>query len=69
MNIKLPNGAVHHVQAGDVLRYIDGRGETRTGAVLRYLTFPDHVVVSGRWCGDTVDARNFVRLVRRGRLP
>ena len=67
MNIKLPNGAVHHVQAGDVLRYIDGRGETRTGTVLRYLTFPDHVVVSGRWCGDVVDARNLVRLVRRGR--
>jgi hypothetical protein len=72
VNIRLPNGAQYHLRAGDVIRYIDRSGPEpceRTGAVLRYLTFPSHVVVGGRWCGCAVTPRDFVRLVRRGRGP
>jgi hypothetical protein len=56
--------------AGDTVRYRllgpDG-WEERNARVLDLLVFDDHVQVAHAWCGFTVDARNYVRLVRRGR--
>lgn len=40
---------------------------TRTARILPLLVFADHVQVAYGPCGYTVDASNFVRLVRRGR--
>lgn len=56
--------------AGDSVRFTYRSGyhsEPRevSAAVLRYLIFPDHVQVRFTPCGYTVDASNFVRLVRR----
>lgn len=41
---------------------------TRRARVLRYLTFPDHVIVNHGSCGTLVDAENFIsaRKARRG---
>ena len=71
VNIKLPNGATYQLRAGDVIRFWHGNAEERAGTVIRYLTFPDHVVVQSKGypCGITVDSAHFVRLVRRGRGP
>lgn len=76
-----------NLQAGDVVQFllpprpgntaheshgiiIDGR-ESRTAAVLRYLTFPTHVVVHYGHFGHVVNDSNFVRVVRsaRGSVP
>jgi hypothetical protein len=54
------------LNAGDVVAFVY-RGEVRTAPVLRYLTFPDHVVVRFTPCGHTVDSNNFLRRVRRAR--
>jgi len=40
---------------------------TRRAAVLPLLVFQDHVQVKYTSCGYTVNASNFVRLVRRGK--
>jgi hypothetical protein len=40
--------------------------EYKTASVLPLLVFADHVQVKYGPCGYTVDASNFVRLVRRG---
>lgn len=62
--------------AGDVVRfYADpARGascrttlRTETATVLKLLVFADHVQVNATSFGYTVDASNFVRLVRRGK--
>lgn len=56
--------------AGDSVRFsITIRGKTWEGnaSVLPLLVFDDHVQVRYGACGYTVDASNFVRLVRRGR--
>jgi hypothetical protein len=59
------------LKAGDVVRFKVPAGYQtmleRTGRVLRYLTFADHVVCSGCNNGYVVDDHNFVAVVRRAR--
>lgn len=67
-----------NLQAGDVVEFTDvqhlhrtGEERRRTAAVLRYLTFPTHVVVHYGSFGHVVNDSNFVRVVRsaRGSVP
>ena len=57
--------------AGDVVEFNVERGDANdryvTATVLPLLVFTDHVQVRYGACGYTVDASNFVRLVRRGK--
>jgi hypothetical protein len=57
--------------AGDTVQFfVRGTFEKRTlhaASVLPLLVFADHVQVRYGACGYTVDASNFVRLVRRGK--
>jgi len=60
--------------AGDVVEFMTVVGggvipefTKRRAAVLPLLVFPDHVQVKYTSFGYTVDASNFVRLVRRGK--
>lgn len=75
-SIFAPNGpGFKGLYAGDVVSFIEWRGTShgaqesfeRTAAVLPLLVFADHVQVRYGPCGYTVDDRNFVRLVRRGK--
>lgn len=69
VQFKLPRrpGNTYHERHGIIVDDC----ETRTAAVLRYLTFPSHVVVHYGTFGHTVDDTNFVRVVRsaRGSVP
>ena len=70
-----PNGpGFRNLYAGDTVEFLanyDAKAnafrETRTARVLQLLIFADHVQVAYGPCGYTVDATNFVRLVRRGK--
>lgn len=58
--------------AGDTVRFVSNQygigGDREVNAtVLPYLVFEDHVQVKHTPFGFGVDARNFVRLVRRGK--
>lgn len=71
-----PNGpGFRNLYSGDSVEFLvrlGGHGKntmrtTRTARVLPLLVFPDHVQVNYGTCGYTVNASNFVRLVRRGK--
>jgi|GEM_PF-3214195 len=68
-NWTAPNGpGFAGLYAGDVVEFAPACGrDTRTASVLPLLVFADHVQVRYGACGYTVNAANFVRLVRRGK--
>lgn len=57
------------LKAGDTVYFKQyagmGRGgpeyKTAKGKVLKYLVFPDHVMVSGGWAGQLVNDENFIK--------
>jgi hypothetical protein len=55
--------------AGDLIKFRDSRDPDlcHDATVLRLLVFADHVQVRYTSSGYTVDAHNFVRVVRRGK--
>ncbi len=53
--------------AGDIVEFRVPSDAPRTASVLPLLVFADHVQVKYGSFGHTVDASNFVRLVRRGK--
>jgi len=62
------------LKSGDRVRYMRTNGIGRNGVewvedagtVIKYLTFPDHVVVTNRnGCGQVVNAANFKSIIKR----